>query len=67
MARNTLLFTATEVGHIVHDLVCTFNIVSQVFEDEESIGVGRGVSGPQYGSNRSDDDIENRAGMSLIN
>jgi hypothetical protein len=27
VAGNTSLFTATEVGHIVHDL-CTFNIVS---------------------------------------
>jgi hypothetical protein len=29
--------------------------------------VGRGLSGPQYGLDRSNDDNENRAGMSLIN
>jgi hypothetical protein len=34
------LFTATEVSHIVHDQY-TFNIVSKVFEDEESIGCSR--------------------------
>jgi len=32
------LFTATEVGHIVHDL-CTLNIVSYVFEDENQLAV----------------------------
>jgi len=40
MAVNTSLFTATEVGHIVHDLY-TLNIVSYVFEDEELIGCSR--------------------------
>jgi hypothetical protein len=40
MAVNTSLFTATEVGHNVHDLY-TLKIVSYVFEDEESIGSSR--------------------------